>query len=501
MIINEYFLTVPFSCDVFDPLMQRASQLIKVVLKKNILESSTTSDTTITLSESSSHQDDNVFDVLRLLSSLRRTEIQDPKEIISLLLMWLSSPHCSEKTGLSILRVFVDWHKTIFSKSHQELEAPGLSASPQPPVASVSTSLTQLISPFLSFVKELFSWIHSFSSTSGVFLSPLHRPSAVHSLKVAAECPLIIVVLFQTYKKPMADLFVNGPLMMQFIDFLRIGFLDQQLANSESKSFPPELISVHVKILSLLTFMARAIPVSMKSFAPSFPKLLIILSGIIPDEAYGLKREVLIAFRHLMLTQDVRPYLVAKVSEFLDVSNCHLFNLFLDEDKNISSSLQSTSRALRPIILTTFADFIVQFRSEIPVSYFNGNLIPTFETLLELDPTRWSLSFGMRAVAARLLSTIVEHFVVGLPLSTHPQLTVPYRKEIYLRVFYSYCRAIHILSETRLCSSEETSVDNFRILLRALITGLKVLFFCLSFSSALIGPSSISNFLSQRHSP
>lgn len=260
VLVDEYFLIIPSSCCVFDPLMQKASQLIKAVLMKNVLELSlaqntetpSTSASSFCSPFSSSHRDDNVFDALRLLSALRRTEVLEPKTIISLLLTWLSSPGCSERTGLSILKIFVDWHKTLFSKVQHELETTPVPQAQIPPSAAPSSvTLSQLISFFLSFVKDLFSWIHSHSmgSSSASHCIPSHQPSASNSLKVATECPLIIVVLFQIYKKPMADLFVNGPLMMQFVEFSRTTLLDRQLTTLDDSSLPLEVISIHVKVL------------------------------------------------------------------------------------------------------------------------------------------------------------------------------------------------------------------------------------------------------------
>lgn len=262
--------------------------------------------------------------------------------------------------------------------------------------------------------------------------------------------------------------------------------------------------------------MARAIPMSMKSFAPLFPKLILNFSQSISEESFAIRREILIALRHLILTPDVRSHIALKVSEFIEPS-CRLFTISVEEN-----SLSRSGRSLLPMIVTTFADFIVQFRTELPFSAFHDIIIPTFTGFLEneiylchqhgnsmapLSRQRInSVPLGIKAISARLLCSIVEHFVLGLPLTTHPQITAASRKEIYWRVFCAFCRGIRTFSDSKgatfttaftnnatnqTFSDESNTFENSRTFFKAILTGLKVVFF--AFRSLQSTPSPISS--------
>ncbi|XP_046480160.1 transformation/transcription domain-associated protein [Neodiprion pinetum] len=178
-------------------------------------------------------------------------------------------------------------------------------------------------------------------------------PKAVLSLKVLQELPIIVVLMYQIYKQNVhQDVSDFIPLIMTTIT------LQPSLQHRASPGFNKEVfvdfMGAQIKTLSFLAYIIRIYQDVVSQHSAMMVKGMLGLLTLCPMEVAHLRKELLIAARHILAT-DLRNKFVP-----------HMERLF-DEDVLLGHGW-TTHESLRPLAYSTLADLVHHVRQLLPLS-------------------------------------------------------------------------------------------------------------------------------------
>lgn len=172
-------------------------------------------------------------------------------------------------------------------------------------------------------------------------------PKGVLSLKVLQELPIIVVLMYQLYKQNVQqDLTDFIPLIMSTITLQPT---PQQRNNPLfNKEIFVDFMGAQIKTLSFLAYIIRVFQELVAQHSHSMVKGMLGLLQLCPMEVVHLRKELLIAARHILAT-DLRSKFVPYME--------HLFN----EDIWLGRGW-TTRESLRPLAYSTLADLVHHVR-------------------------------------------------------------------------------------------------------------------------------------------
>ena len=231
--------------------------------------------------------------------------------------------------------------------------------------------------------------------------SPL--PRALHSPKVLTECPIAVVLIFQTYKQVMQPAMLDFyPLVMESI---KIQPEPQRLAHQEAadkgeifvgvasgitnRDMYAELIKAQVKTMAFLAYVLRGSQTNAKEYLEVFPEACVRLLRDCPPEDVGTRKELLVATRHI-LTSDSRSSFIPYIDTLL-------------EERVLVGTGITSREALRPLAYSVVADLIHHVRNDLPLPQL-ARVVYVFSCNLN-DAT---FSSSIQTMCAKLLNTIIE---------------------------------------------------------------------------------------------
>lgn len=190
-------------------------------------------------------------------------------------------------------------------------------------------------------------------------------PHALHSPKVLTECPIAVVLIFQSFKQIMQSAMKDFyPLVMESI---RIQPEPQKQAYADAKAkgqvftgvadaiknreMYTEVIKAQVKTMAFLAYVLRGSAENVRNWLDVFPEACVRLLRDCPPEDVATRKELLIATRH-MLSSDFRTAFIPYI------------DLLLNEKVLVGSGVTSRE-ALRPLAYSTLADLIHHTRNEL----------------------------------------------------------------------------------------------------------------------------------------
>ncbi|KAJ4293429.1 transcription-associated protein 1 [Kalmusia sp. IMI 367209] len=153
----------------------------------------------------------------------------------------------------------------------------------------------------------------------------------MQSFKVLAECPIIVVSLFQAYRSVVnrnVKLFVpliKNVLMLQAKPQEKA----HQEAEAQGKIFTGvskeirnraafgDFITAQVKTMSFLAYLLRVYAQQLNDFLPTLPDIVVRLLKDCPREKSGARKELLVAIRHI-INFNFRKIFLKKIDELLD---------------------------------------------------------------------------------------------------------------------------------------------------------------------------------------
>ncbi|XP_047506869.1 transcription-associated protein 1 isoform X1 [Pieris napi] len=178
-------------------------------------------------------------------------------------------------------------------------------------------------------------------------------PKSVISLKVIQELPIIVVLMYQLYKQNVHQEVSNFiPLIMDTITLQPSATLRQSA--TFNKEVFVDFMGAQIKTLAFLAYIIRIYQETIANHATMMVKGIIGLLTLCPPEVAHLRKELVIATRHILAT-DLRLKFVP-----------YMERLF-DEDVLLGGGW-TVHESLRPLAYSTLADLVHHVRQHLPLS-------------------------------------------------------------------------------------------------------------------------------------
>lgn len=205
------------------------------------------------------------------------------------------------------------------------------------------------------------------------------------SFKVFAECPIIVVSLFQAHR---GCVHTNVKKFVPSIkEVLKLQAGPQERAHAEAKqrneiftgvckdiknrSAFGELITAQVKMMSFLAYLLRVYIQQLSDFLPILPDIVIRLLRDCPSEKSSTRKELLVAIRHT-INFNFRKIFLTKLDDLLD-------------ERTLIGDGLTVYESMRPLAYSLLADLIHHIRESLSrdqirktVNVFSKNLHDSF---------------------------------------------------------------------------------------------------------------------------
>ena len=184
----------------------------------------------------------------------------------------------------------------------------------------------------------------------------------MQSFKVLAECPIIVVSLFQAHRncvhknvKKFVPL-IKGALLLQAAPQERAHAEAKEQGktftgvspNIKNRAAFGEFITAQVKTMSFLAYLLRVYAQQLTDFLPTLPEIVVRLLKDCPRERSSARKELLVAIRHI-INFNFRKIFLKKIDELLD------------EHTLIGDGL-TVYETMRPLAYSMLADLIHHVR-------------------------------------------------------------------------------------------------------------------------------------------
>ncbi|XP_045458905.1 transcription-associated protein 1 [Melitaea cinxia] len=178
-------------------------------------------------------------------------------------------------------------------------------------------------------------------------------PRSVLSLKVIQELPIIVVLMYQLYKQNVHQEVSNFiPLIMETIT------LQPAATHRQSTSFNKEVfvdfMGAQIKTLAFLAYIIRIYQDTIANHASLMVKGIIGLLTLCPPEVAHLRKELVIATRHILAT-DLRLKFVPFMERLFD-------------EEVLLGGGWTVHESLRPLAYSTLADLVHHVRQHLPLT-------------------------------------------------------------------------------------------------------------------------------------
>ena len=184
----------------------------------------------------------------------------------------------------------------------------------------------------------------------------------MQSFKVLAECPIIVVSIFQTHRASAPQ---NVKIFVPLIkNILLLQAKPQQNAHKEAESQGliftgvsreiknraafGEFITAQVKTMSFLAYLLRLYAQQLQDFLPNLPEIVVRLLQDCPREKSGARKELLVAIRHI-INFNYRKIFLDKIDELLD-------------ERTLIGDGLTVYETMRPLAYSMLADLIHHVR-------------------------------------------------------------------------------------------------------------------------------------------
>ncbi|KAJ4373715.1 transcription-associated protein 1 [Didymella sp. IMI 355093] len=187
----------------------------------------------------------------------------------------------------------------------------------------------------------------------------------MQSFKVLAECPIIVVSLFQAYRNCVNK---NVKLFVPLIkNVLLLQAKPQEKAHEDAKAQGKiftgvskdirnraafgDFITAQVKTMSFLAYLLRVYANQLNDFLPTLPDIVVRLLKDCPREKSGARKELLVAIRHI-INFNFRKIFLKKIDELL-------------EERTLIGDGLTVYETMRPLAYSMLADLIHHLRDSL----------------------------------------------------------------------------------------------------------------------------------------
>ncbi|ORE10738.1 hypothetical protein BCV72DRAFT_199208 [Rhizopus microsporus var. microsporus] len=228
-------------------------------------------------------------------------------------------------------------------------------------------------------------------------------PKSMFSFKVLTECPIIVVLLFQSYRRSAAENIMKFvPLIFQTLSLQAKPQMEAAAAAAakgelfigvspaiKQKSLYNEFIVAQVKTMSFLAYILRSYTNLLRPYHDQIPEFVLRLLRECPPESSATRKELLVATRHILSTE-FRADFVPKI------------DLLLNESVLIGTGVTAHD-TLRPLAYSMLADLVHHIRAELsPVQI--SRTIYIYSRNLH-DPT---LAPSIQTMCGKLLLNLID---------------------------------------------------------------------------------------------
>jgi transformation/transcription domain-associated protein len=192
-----------------------------------------------------------------------------------------------------------------------------------------------------------------------------HLQKGMQSFKLLAECPIIVVSVFQAHRASVA---ANVKLFVPLIkSILLLQAKPQERAHAEAaaqgKLFTGvckdiknraafgEFITAQVKTMSFLAYLLRMYAQQLQDFLPTLPSVVVRLLQDCPREKSSARKELLVAIRHI-INFNYRRIFLEKIDELLD-------------ERTLIGDGLTVYETMRPLAYSMLADLIHHVRDHL----------------------------------------------------------------------------------------------------------------------------------------
>lgn len=217
-------------------------------------------------------------------------------------------------------------------------------------------------------------------------------PRGRNSFKVLQELPIVLVLLYQLYKQNIHDhvvLFL--PVILNTIT------LEPKKEYRAMENFNKELfvdfMGAQIKTLAFLAYTIKTFPGGLMEIIEAHAAILvegmILLLRLCPKEVAHLRKELLVAIRHILAT-NLRNHFIPSIE------------LLFDEDLLLGRG-HTSLESLRPLAYSTLGDFIHHVRLEL-----NFEILSKAIHLFSKNIHDETLPIAIQIMSIRLLLNLVE---------------------------------------------------------------------------------------------
>ncbi|AEO62746.1 TRA1-like protein [Thermothielavioides terrestris NRRL 8126] len=231
----------------------------------------------------------------------------------------------------------------------------------------------------------------------------------MQSFKVLAECPIIVVSIFQVYRSTVAQ---N---VKAFVPLIKSALLCQAKAqdqahkdaaarhtihigvspNIKNRAAFGDFITAQVKTMSFLAYLLRQYSGQLTDFLPSLPEITVRLLRDCPREKSGARKELLVAIRHI-INFNFRKIFLPKIDDLLD-------------ERTLIGDGLTVHETMRPLAYSMLADLIHHVRESLSPEQIRKTVEVYTRNLQDNFP-----GTSFQTMSAKLLLNMAE-FIARMP--------------------------------------------------------------------------------------
>lgn len=202
-------------------------------------------------------------------------------------------------------------------------------------------------------------------SDSGAEKKDPELAKGMQSFKVLAECPIIVVSIFQAHRLSVAANVKNFVPCIKSILMLQAKAQERAHAEAaanktvftgvskeiKNRAAFGDFITAQVKTMSFLAYLLRVYANQLSDFLPTLPTVVVRLLKDCPREKSGARKELLVAIRHI-INFNYRKIFIDKLDELLD-------------DRILIGDGLTVYETMRPLAYSMLADLIHHVREKL----------------------------------------------------------------------------------------------------------------------------------------
>lgn len=256
-------------------------------------------------------------------------------------------------------------------------------------------------------------------------------PRGVNSLKVLQELPIILVLMYQIYKQNVHQEIVEFvPLIMSTIT-LQPSAVHRAMPNFNREVFV-DFMGAQIKALSFLAYIIRTFLVqfqeTINTHAPTMVEGMISLLRLCPIGPASLRKELLVATRHILAT-DLRNKFINSI------------DLLFDEDLLLGRGYTS-HESLRPLAYSTLADLVHHVRQQLKL-----DILTKAVYLFSKNVHDESLPTSIQTMSCKLLLNLVDCIRIQ---RNDDSFTSPTPRELLMTMLKVFTLKFHTIAKLQL---------------------------------------------------